>query len=185
MSSKSKHPRERGRKPRKIVMGDGTTHTVGAVKKIKLTTGQTVVAGVRSTLVDYFTQKADYRASLVERVPWDARKNSGYAQSLTVMAEYIAGLPDDDPTLTALAACQALYDPDIGFDLPRPVEGHTPEYDASAVHCGPRGSSVAPADCIPWFKEWSAGLIAEAEDIAAANERFRASMMDESDETDS
>jgi hypothetical protein len=128
------------------------------------------VASVRDTLVHYFEEKAAYRESLVERFPWHAGKNSGYAQSLGLMAKYVGGLPDDDPTLLALARCPHLYCPEADlWDLPNGGDGCPTSADTDVIHCGPRGEAMAPGECAEWFAGWAEGVMAEAKALSESS----------------
>jgi hypothetical protein len=114
------------------------------------------VAEVRSALVYYFEQKAAYREQFAENREWDT-KNAGYAKSLRLVVEHISKLPDDDPTLLALARCPHLYSPDVGgFDLPSSTGA-----DMAAIHCGPRGRAMDAGACAEWFASWGQGLLEE------------------------
>jgi hypothetical protein len=125
------------------------------------------VPEVRDALVYYFENKAAYRQSLVEKYPWKAGKNAGYAESLGLMAKYVAGLPDDNPTLRALAGCKHLWcEWSDMFELPRGDDGSSSWSDIEAIHCGPRGKAIDPGECDEWLASWAEDVIEEAQQQA-------------------
>jgi hypothetical protein len=134
---------------------------------------KTTVVEVRSTLVDYFEEKAAYRQSVAERIaerqPSDVAKNQAYAESLNRMASYVKGLPDDDLTLCALAECPYLYcEWAEMFQLP--TGGNATVFDIEAVHCGPRGKPMDSAECAEWFASWAEVVMAEAEVLSETDQ---------------
>jgi hypothetical protein len=109
---------------------------------------------------------------LVEKRPWEAGKNGGYAQSLKRMASYVGSLPDDDPTLRALAACPDLYCPySEMFTLPIRQDGGMTGHDADAIHCGPRGGVIGDAEVPGWFSSWAEAVLEEATLMATEKAR--------------
>jgi hypothetical protein len=125
-------------------------------------------AEVRSAIVHDLDCKAAYRESLAEKYPRQADKHEDYAESIRLASEYVAGLPDDDPTLAALADCDALQGELSGcFELPEGIDGAQSLASNAAVHCDARGRSEVAA----WFEGWAKGAIAEAEETRRANRR--------------
>jgi hypothetical protein len=115
---------------------------------------------VRRSLVDYFQEKAVFRRNLAEEQPWTAGKNDSYADSLDRVSAYVKALPDDDPTLLLLARCPRLYSESA--DLFTPPDRRLPFTDQAAMHCGPRGRALEPAECAEWFASWASDFVAEA-----------------------
>jgi hypothetical protein len=140
-----------------------------AKRKAKVT-----AAEVRGYLEHYFEEKAVFQSSLAREKPWSAGKNGSYGESLSRLAAYVASLPDNDPTLKALASCPHLYDEDAKmFRLPQgDLERSRRFYDDHAVHCGPRGGVIDEADIPAWFTDWSKGLMAGAERLVEEEERY-------------
>jgi hypothetical protein len=115
------------------------------------------IPNVRNALVEYFREKADYRSRLAEeKDPSHWAKNTSYAGSLELVATYVAALPDDNATLQQLANCTYLFSPggDV-FCAPRTDECGASLTDNEAIHCGPRGSVMDPAECAEWFESWT------------------------------
>jgi hypothetical protein len=123
---------------------------------------------VRNALIEYFKEKADYRKSLAEnQEPWDGPKNSTYAASLELVANYVEALPDDDTTLQRLASCDYLFFPDGDvFQSPCYGDGRVSATDNEAIHCGPRGEVMPPAECAEWFESWAQIAIDEINEAA-------------------
>ena len=121
---------------------------------------------VRKEVMEYLKSKAAYRASMADKdKPWDwgGAKNASYAESLHRMVDYVSKLPDDDPTLRKLAACEKLSG-DGGFEAPKDRDGQS-YTDSAAIHCGPRGKVIEWADCAEWFASWAETAIEEASNI--------------------
>ena len=109
---------------------------------------------VREYLIEYFREKESFRRQKAEEAPWDAWKNGGYAVSLCRMAEYVAQLPDDHPTLRKLADCPALCEESVDlWCIPSAPFGEVSFSNSGAIHCGPRGQPIEPAACADWFEE--------------------------------
>jgi hypothetical protein len=121
----------------------------------------------RRSLAEYFRDKAAYRRSLAEQDPSGVGKNGRYAESLERMAAYVEALPADDPTLKEIAACDAFWPEWSGiFTVPYGHEG-TGSFSADmAVHCGPRGGVINPAECAAWFASWAETAIKGAKEAA-------------------
>jgi hypothetical protein len=112
-------------------------------------------------------QVSFYRQALVEKEPWKAGKNSGYAESLGLMAQYVAELPDDNPTLRALAGCEHLWCESLGmFELPRDDDGGSSWSDMEAIRCGPRGQAIDLGECAEWLASWARDVMTEAQQLA-------------------
>jgi hypothetical protein len=136
-------------------------------KKNIVTTGE-----VRDFLVDYFEEKASFRQRMAERAmerkPWKTSYNEAHAESLRQMAKFVSDLPDDDPTLRALAECPPLYNKHSEmFEIPPSVDEPPSFADQSAVHCGPRGRVIESTEIGQWFADWAGDLIEEAPELRA------------------
>ncbi len=122
------------------------------------------ISTVRGAVVEYLSEKVEFRASKKDR-PWES-KNERCAKSLHRVVEYVKDLPDDDPTLLKLAGCDALFFEGF-FDAPKDKDGRS-NTDAAAIHCGPRGKVIDPAECGDWFAWWVETAIKEAQKLVDA-----------------
>jgi hypothetical protein len=118
---------------------------------------------VRDYLVYYFEEKQAFRRSKI--TPRDMGKNGRYADALAQIVAYIRGLPDDDPTLKALAECEAFNDPDAGFGFPTALDGSPSVTDSGAIHCR------CEPDCAQWLMGWAQAAMSEAAEIKTRNDR--------------
>jgi hypothetical protein len=129
------------------------------------------VAEARSTLLHYFESKAAFRRAVLEKFPWHADKNEWYARSLELLAEYVRGLPADDPTLRALASCPYLCGKEAAIlDLPSDPSGTLTFHDQDATHAAPRGRAMETGDCAKWFASWAEVVMDEAKELAEAKQ---------------
>ena len=143
------------------------------------------VGEARCGVVCDLEEKAAYRESLADRYPWDAGKNGSYAESIRLAAEFVSGLPDDDPSLLALARCEAMWPKWSGeFALPSGVDGMPSRASGEAIHCGPRGAVIDGAEIAAWFAGWVEGAVAEAEEEAEAQAEEEEDDEEEDDEED-
>jgi len=115
------------------------------------------IPSVRKALFEYFREKAECRNRLAEnQEPWDGPKNASYSSSLELVANYVAALPDDNTILQKLANCTYLFFPDgCVFSSPCTDECGCSQTDSEAIHCGPGGKVMDPADCAEWFECWA------------------------------
>jgi hypothetical protein len=128
------------------------------------------VAELREFLVWYFEEKRDFRRSTAERIaerhPEQVGKNLAYADSIGLMIDFIAALPEDDSRLQRLVACPAIYQECSGmFEFPSVPEGGASGIDSWAIHIGPRGRTLAPEDVDDEFTDFVDCVLEEAPGI--------------------
>ena len=121
------------------------------------------ISTVRKSVAEFFSETAGCRESMARRFdkPWN-QKNTNYAESLEIMANYIEGLPDDDPTLRLLASCRELFFYDgAEFWQPQDENGQSETHDA-AIHIGVPWKVSDPEECVDEFKSWAETAMSEA-----------------------
>jgi hypothetical protein len=104
---------------------------------------------LREELANDFEANANWRANWASGSfrPMTDHKNTTYAESLRNLANYVRGLPDDDPVLMQLAKI------DLNLD----------NWHTHTIHVGCRECSFAPSDCPKGFAEWAQPLIDHAD----------------------
>jgi hypothetical protein len=120
------------------------------------------ISSVQNAVAEYLGEKADFRESK-EDEPWGGEKNASYAESIRRVAAYVRKLPQTDPTLRKLAACEALFFEGL-FDAPKNSFGQS-QTEADAIHCGPRGKVIEESECHEWFASWAEIAINEARQV--------------------
>jgi hypothetical protein len=100
---------------------------------------------VKEAIVYYFESAAGFRESLIPKDQLWNPKNEKFATYLKAVIEHIKVLPDNDPTLLMLAACEKLFDEDAGFIV-------SDDDWQGVIHCQTDDPTV-------WFEDWAKGLI--------------------------
>ena len=126
------------------------------------------IDSLKSFLIQYFGQKAEFRNSLSGDDREWLPKNECYARSIDMLVEYLSELPDDDETLLKLD--EALYDPtaiDGVHEFPRTERGEPALFESEAIHFGPRGQTIKPEDIPGSFQSWAGYVLEHAREYKA------------------
>jgi hypothetical protein len=129
---------------------------------------RTTIAKVRAGLVSYLEGKAYWRQSVADQIakhqPWGVGKNENHAESLRRVANYVKGLPDDDPSLRSLA------------DWPADVlDGCLEKIHTYTIHCGRREYPMDHAECPAWFASFAKQMVDEMEEfLEPSSDDYRA-----------